>query len=265
MKDYLRAFKAEFLLNLRQSLRYKMSFFSDLIVQFLIYSALLFAGRYTWMTREYGGAVSDSKSLMLVGYVFWSYAILAIGEIGSAIKAEANRGTLEQKCLSVVPLSWLLMAKAFSGVIVSTTFVAMLIGMSMIVFNVSVKITFGAFMAWFIMIIGMYGFGYMMGGIALIVKKLGQLTFLVQIALLFLTGTIMPLKEFPYVFRVIGESLPLTLGMEIARTSIGGTKTVSFESWILLVFISMIYLLIGLSVFHVSQRIARHEGLLGRY
>ncbi len=265
MKEYLRAFDAEFILNLRQTLRYKTSFVVDLIVQFLIYSALMFAGGYTWMTRQYGGTPNESKSLMLIGYVFWSYAVFAINETGSDVRVEANRGTLEQKCLSVVPLSWLLMAKAFSGVLISTTFVALLVGMSKAFFNVGVKVTIGAVLAWAIMLIGMYGFGFIIGGIALIVKKVGQLTFLVQIVLLFLTGTIMPLKSFPYVFQLMGKSLPLTQGMEIAKLSIGGTKPITFEHWVILGMISAVYLSFGLLFFHMSERMARREGLLGRY
>ena len=265
MRDYIYALEAEFILELRQSWKYKTGFFTDLIVQFLIYSALLFAGRYTWMTRQYGGALNESKSLMLLGYVFWSYAILAISQMGNDIRIEANRGTLEQKSLSVVPLSWLFISKAFSGVIVSTVFVSLIIGMSTLFFNVGIKITTGAFCAWAVMLIGMYGFGFIIAGITLVVKKVGQLTFLIQIALLFLTGTFMPLKSFPYVFQLIGKSLPLTLGMEIAKMSIGGTKIIDSERWMMLVFISIIYLVIGLTIFHILECAARQKGLLGKY
>jgi len=265
MKNYIHAFTAEFILDLRQSWRYKTSFFTDLIVQFLIYSALLFAGKYTWMTRQYGGILAESKSLMLVGYVFWSYAVSAINETGNDVRVEANRGTLEQKCLSVVPLWWLLMAKSLSGILISTTFVALLVGMSTIFFNVGVKITTGAFFAWAIMLMGMYGFGFVIGGIALVVKKVGQLVFLIQIVLLFLTGTIMPLKSFPYILQLVGRYLPLTQGMKIAKISIGGTRTISFESWLVLIIISAVYLTFGLLFFHMSERFARKEGLLGRY
>lgn len=265
MRDYLCTLKADVVREVKESWQYRMGLMTDLLVQFLLYVGLLFAGKFTWLTRQYTAGSGESKSLLLIGFIFWSYSIAAISQMGIDIGMEASRGTLEQKFMAVVPPPVLLLGKAVGGIAVSSILVAVMIAVSAILLGVDLNITSAAILALGITLIGMYGIGFIFAGIALVAKRTGQLIFLVQLALLFLSGIFMPLEDMPVAIAVIGQSLPLTRGIDIARRAAGNYLPIRFQDWFMLTIASLACLVIGLISFSVADRQARKKGLLGKY
>jgi len=107
--------------------------------------------------------------------------------------------------------------------------------------------------------------GFIFGGIVLLAKKTGQLIFLVQVALLFLSGTFMPLGDMPLAIVKIGQSIPLTRGIDLARRAAGNDVPISLQDWWMLIMTALSWLAAGLIVFSMADRQARKEGLLGKY
>lgn len=262
---YLRILKAEIVREVKEAWQYRTGFLADLLTQFLLYVGLLFTGKFTWLLREYTMGIGESRGLFLLGYIFWSYSILALSQMGSDIAREATVGTLEQKFMAITPPPLLLMGKAIGGVTISSILAAIMIVASSVLLGVKTAIPAAAFLALGIALAGMYGMGFIFAGIVLLAKKTGQLIFLVQMALLFLSGTFMPLEEMPLVVAEIGRSIPLTRGIDIARRAAGNYVSPGFQDWLMLIAISAIWLVIGLIVFSLADRRARQEGLLGRY
>jgi len=263
--DYIRILNAEIVRELKESWQYRTGFLTDLLVQFLLYVGFLFTGKFTWLIKEYTAGVGESRGLFLLGYLFWSYSIFAISQMGNDIASEATVGTLEQKFMGIVPPPLLLAGKAVGGMTVSSLLAAIIIALSSILLKVNINITTAALLSLGITLIGMYGMGFIFAGIVLLAKKTGQLIFLVQLALLFLSGTFMPLEDMPAAVAVIGRSIPLTKGMDIARRAAGNYLAIGFQDWLMLSIISLGWLAIGLTVFSIADRQARKEGLLGKY
>ena len=264
MTEYLRAVKAEIVREVKESFQYRTALASDLVVLALVYSGLLFSGKFTWIYRQYGGEPGESLSMLLLGYMFWSYSIYALSQMGNDIAREASVGTLEQKFMGVVPLPLLLAAKALGGSIVSSLLVAVLVMLSTVAFRVTLQITISAFLALLVTLVGMYGLGFAIAGLAILVKRTGQLVFLLQILLLFLTGAILPLNSMPLIAVFLGRSLPLTWGIDVARASVAGTGGI-VSRWIWLLLTSAASLAFGLILFSWFCKKAREEGALGRY
>ncbi len=263
--DCLRAMKAEIIREIQESWQYRTSLFTDLAVQILLYSGLLFTGKFSWLPSQYGGQSDGSRSLLLIGFVFWSYAIYALSQMGNDVAKEAAAGTLEQKFMAVVPPPLLLVAKAIGGSIISSVMVLLLIGVSALLFGVYIQLTLAAIISLGITLAGMYGLGFAFAGLAILVKRTGQIIFIIQIALLFLTGTFMPLGDLPPLVASLGRFIPLTWGIDIARRSVGGLEHITVYAWLWLAFTSSICMTFGLVTFFMAYKRARRDGLLGRY
>ncbi len=262
--DYLRAAKAEVARELKESFQYRTALAIDLVVLLLVYSGLLFSGRFTWIYRRYGGKLGDSRGMMLLGYLFWSYSMYALSQMGNDIAREASLGTLEQKFMGVVPIQLLLAAKALGGSVVSSFSVIVLVVISTLFFGVHLEITAIAVLALLITLVGMYGLGFAVAGLAILVKRTGQLVFLLQILLLFLTGTFLPLDVMPAPVAFLGKTIPLTWGIDVSRASVAGTGGIATR-WMWLLLTSTASLAFGLLVFSWFCRKAREDGALGRY
>ncbi|MBO8170247.1 MAG: hypothetical protein H0Z35_13890 [Thermoanaerobacteraceae bacterium] len=90
-------------------------------------------------------------------------------------------------------------------------------------------------------------------------KKLGQLTLIIQIILLFISDTLTKTN-----FGGINKLIPLTVGTDIARKAAVGLK-IEYGEWGLLIMVSLLWLVIGSVVFNFGSRVARQEGGLGSY
>ena len=121
-----------------------------------------------------------------------------------------------------------------------------------------------AVLALLITLVGMYGLGFAVAGLAILVKRTGQLVFLLQILLLFLTGTFLPLDVMPAPVAFLGKTIPLTWGIDVSRASVAGTGGIATR-WMWLLLTSTASLAFGLLVFSWFCRKAREDGALGRY
>lgn len=118
-------------------------------------------------------------------------------------------------------------------------------------------------------VLGLYGFGFMLAALALIFKRVGPVATVLQYILLFITGAIIPLENFPVIIRTIGQTLPLSAGIKAMQMSVIERLPLAaiirdpvFSNLLLS---TVIYVFLGLTAFMVADRFARQKGLLGQY
>jgi ABC-2 type transport system permease protein len=255
---------AEVLREIQETFYYRSNLVGDFVVQVVLFSALIFMGGYSAMGAKYGVARDQTPSLLLLGYLFWNYSIWAISQMGSDVAAEASKGTLEHKFMSVAPPALLLAGKALGGIVTSSIFIVLVLMVIALLFHITIKITFGAFLSLIITLVGMYGLGFVFAGLALYTKKTSRIVSVFQIILLFISGTLTPGESLPGGIKWISMSLPLTQGIHIARLSalhIG----IPALTWLLLLLSSLAYLGMGILVFEQFVRLVRVNGLLAHH
>ena len=106
----LRACWYEFKLAILRTVRYKISFVSDIVVFCVIFFVILFTNAGYSLSLAYNSSESQAKVILLIGYVFWLFSSTALGDSTNVISNEATAGTLETKLLSSVPVPALLFA-----------------------------------------------------------------------------------------------------------------------------------------------------------
>ena len=65
--------------------------------------------------------------------------------------------------------------------------------------------------------VGLFGFGYAIGGLTLVFKQISSVSGLVTNMLLFLNGTLLPVHHFPAWLETIAVFLPTTQGIIVLR------------------------------------------------
>ncbi|ABY91646.1 hypothetical protein JCM16816_04740 [Thermoanaerobacter brockii subsp. lactiethylicus] len=259
MFKYLNIVIAEIRRSLKESFSYKMGLVSDIVVLTLLYAGLIFMDTGS-MLGEYYNNPGNSKTLLLLGYIFWSYSIAAISGVSSEISIEAVKGTLEQKFMAVIPYPFLIAGNIISSLLLSSIVAAVIIAFSNLIIGVSITVNGKVILSLLMTLVGMYGMGLILGGLSLIAKRINQLTLLIQILLLFVTDTLS--KTSPS--SAISCIIPLTVGNDIARKSVSNI-VISYNEWLMLILVSMLWFVVGSAIFGMSSRYARKNGLLGTY
>ncbi|CAM2920591.1 ABC transporter permease [Hathewaya histolytica] len=256
---YLNVMKAEVARGLKESFHYKVGFLTDILIFSLLYFYLIFSGSATYIGIYYENKGS-ARTLLLIGYIFWNFSISSINALSMEISAEAFKGTLEQKFMAIVPFPFLIGGKIISNFIIEFLEISLIIVLSILIAGVGITVNLKMVFSLILTLIGMYGIGLILGGVAIKEKKIGNLVFIINGALFLLCDTVTKTNF----AQGLSKAVPLTTGIDIARKSALGLR-ISMSDWGMLLICSLTWIVIGVFVFNSFTRKAKKEGLLGNY
>lgn len=248
--------------RLRILLAYKMN-----IVTQIVTVALIFIGVCYFI--ENGQLNPAPLASILLGYLVWFYARVVIMSSSEDLMGEAQAGTLEQMYMSPIPASLLLFARMIALLLSTTVMVVIPMAVLALILRIQIPLRWEELAVLAITLLGLFGFTLALSGMALIFKQIDALADLVQNALLFLTGALLPVSRFPEWLTIIAQSLPITQGIIVLRAvtlqqaSLG--QVWANGSLILLCVNSACYLLGGMVIFKCGERVAKMQGSLGHY
>jgi ABC-2 type transport system permease protein len=218
-----------------------------------------------------GGGQLEEEQLTssLLGYLVWYYAVKAIADMSTSLKDEMQAGTLEQMYLSPTDAGLLILGRSLATLF-TTTIIAFFIALGpILLLKIRIPISPAALPVFLVTILGLFGFGFAVGGITLIFKQVASLSDLIQYALVFLNGALLPVDLFPPWLALIARLLPTTQGIIVLRqvaleelTLLQAWQTGTL-AWLLLH--SAVFLAGGWLVFKSCERFAKQRGLLGQY
>ncbi len=216
-----------------------------------------------------GGEFGKGASLLLAaGWLTWMVASDCMGELPYALAEEAQTGTLEQLCITPLPLSVILFVRSlayFLGIGARGLVGALVLSLFIAPLSLSPVIL----VLFFISLVGAYGLGFLFAGLALIFKRIQSVTSLVFSLMIFFTGSLVGLESTGLAFQFLKIMFPLTWGISLMRQVLSGALTVStlFSRGDLLELAvhSVVYLLVGYTFFTWCYAYARRKGTLGHY
>ena len=205
----------------------------------------------------------------LLGYVAWFFVNQVLGNIGQGIRGAATAGTLEQMCLSPAPLGFILIGRTVANLMITIIFVAVFSAILKLTLGVGVPMSLAGIPICLLIALGVYGFGYLIGGMVLIYKQMESLTNLVSNGMLFLNGTMLPVALMPPWLAAIARALPSTQGVIVLRKILLEGQTLGAAwadgSLVWLLIHSVLLLTGGIAVFTWCERVAKQNGSLGQY
>jgi ABC-2 type transport system permease protein len=241
---------------------YKFSLLIQLLGIGMIFTGIMFfVGQ-----GEFDQATLASSFL---GFIITFYAMETLSNMSYALTAEAQAGTLEQIYMSPAPSSLVILGRSFSSLISATLQLVIIATILLISFQISLPFRWEIIPILFITMLGLLGFGYVIGGMTLIFKQVGPFANILQNMLLFVNGTFLPVEYMPTWLKTFAELLPSTQGIVVMRrVAIDGASLADVWADGSLVFLlahSVLFLIFGLFIFGYCERIARRQGTLGQY
>lgn len=258
--------KAEVKRSLLMLTRYKIHTITNFIVVYMLFMGIFYGIKFLSPGNQIFGA---SAGGMIVGYIMWVYVLQGL-DVGYSLANEATLGILEQIYMSPVGPLFILFSKAVANAIEGLFFYIPLLILLPLSTNIKLNIPFIPIIIVFILtLMGIYGFGYIFGGLNLIYKKLGPIQQILQFVFLLFAGVLVPIENLPRGLQVFAYSLPLTQGIRCMRMLM--VDNLSFMAIVQsgeitkLILNSGIYLLVGMISYLIADRFVRSRGGLAQY
>ncbi|MEW6605974.1 MAG: ABC transporter permease [bacterium] len=266
MIDLFFLLKEEIKRNIIMRKRYAIEYIAGLILMYGVFIGM-FAG------LSHIKMLSDEKigPYLMIGYLMWQiFGWVTIEGIADELGDESILGTIQQIYISSFKIMDVLLCRTLAKFILgSGELMIMLLaiflttGEFLYITRISVIIPF------VLTLMGLYGFGLSLAGLNLVFKRVRNITEIITWALFFLAGVMIPLEFFPPIIQFIGKTLPLTQGIEVLRTMIIEQKSLIFTlhqgDLFLLMINSGVYLLLGIYIFKIAEKIALRRGIIGYF
>ncbi len=233
---------------------YRFGVFFDLLLYLGLYCYLLFSGSGYTLVEQYSGGV-DAKTLVLSGYLLWVLTSSVFQTAISDIQMENIKGTLQKKFMAVVPFQWLLFCMALSNVVVQLVIIAIIFIASIIITG-SVPITLAGVILGAISLVGMYGMSLIVGAIVLEKKRIGQLSLLINIFLLYAGNVITIAFNGPII-----KLIPLSFANDLIRLNFVGAK-VNITEYVIFLAVNIFWCVIGVVIMNNAIKKAKDKGTL---
>jgi len=246
----------KFLIELK---RYPLNTLSGFVTLYLVF-LLLFAGaRYAQGLGV--NLFGEGLEGLVVGYLVWTFAIVAYSDLSWELMREAQQGTLEQLYMCPLGFRFVSLAWIASSFLTSLILVSALLGLMMATTGRVLRLPLGSLLPLVLLTLApVYGVGLAMAGLALVYKRIQALFQILQfvfVALVALPGD-----------AGWGKVLPLALGTRLlGRVMVDGDRLTSLPltDLLLLVGTAVVYLSLGILAFRVLEGVAKDRGLLAHY
>ncbi|UPM44730.1 ABC transporter permease [Halocatena salina] len=209
-----------------------------------------------------GQAINDSIEGLIVGYFLWTLSVGAYAGIAKDIQSEANWGTLERHYITPFGFGPVIFAKAVA-ILFRTFLTSFLVLIAMLLLtgtNLNLHLLTIITVA-ILTIASALGFGFAMGGLSVLYKRISNITNILQFAFIGLISA--PVFDLWWT-----KFLPLAQGSSLLQRAMkNGVRVWEFPPLELAILLgsAVFYLGIGYVVLIFATRRSRHLGVLGDY
>ncbi len=259
--------------------RYWFRTITGLIIGYGMFMILIAGFFYSQPAIEKGLSQLDDPTRAtnyILGFIIGLFAFGVVGMFTQGIQEMAQTGVLEQLCMSPYGLVTNFLARTVVASI-STIFYSSIL-VYMVVISVGGRLHFDPLAVVVLLtlsFINLIGFGFMIGGLVLVFKQVGQLTIVVRMVLfglaLFAREELLNQGWF---ISILVHSLPITdAAICLKYVLVRGQMNANGEfvsvflhpSFYWLVVNCILWTSIGISLFKVMENWSRKKGTLGTY
>lgn len=221
-------------------------------------------GRVDWSLDPY------QTTWIFLGYVAFTFYYLQTAKLFWRLLGEIQTGTLEQVYLSPLP-SWLIAAAGRVAAAVVETFfvVAAVFLVTDLVVDLEIHWRLDGLLSLLFLVVGAVGYSLVIGGLALVWKRIELINDALYMALFLFGGLLLPLDRMPDWVAAIARLLPITHAAQSLRNVLLDGRSFSTlhgdGGLIWLTATAVAWLIAGALAFHLGERIAKRQGTLSRY
>ncbi|MGF1523519.1 MAG: ABC transporter permease [Leptolyngbyaceae cyanobacterium] len=243
-----------------QFIRYPAEVIAGLIITTSVFYGLFLSAKYM-VGPDF--AFGDRLDAVVVGYVLWTLTLYIINDIAIGLQSEAQTGTLEQVFLSPFGAPRVFLARAFASLVLRLT---LIVGVVAILTGITgSRLSFPPTLIFPLLSLVMAGYGlaFIMGGCALVFKRVQQVLGVFQFVLLFLLAA--PVEEWTGPMQYLRHLLPMLPSTGLLRDLMARNIGLDLPTFALALLNGLAYLGLGLLVFRWAEKVAKRKGSLSGY
>ena len=255
---YFFIFKGELRRTIEEAKNYRLQTISNVVS-----TAIFFLGFSFAVPPDMRG----SNLFLLISMLLWYFSLEIINQMSHYILEEKYFGTIEKIFLSPFGPVIVLSFRALSSLILSSGIViVMFFGLSLAIGISPFAITLPMLATCLVTLAGLYGFGLMLAGLTIINSRTSSISSIVTYILLFISGMLIPLQEFPPILGAIARFFPLTNGIEMLRTitseNLDVISVLLHPNSIFGIAYSVLSIVAGFVIFRSAVRRAKTKGII---
>jgi ABC-2 type transport system permease protein len=221
-------------------------------------------------------SVSDTKvdteylmTFLMVGALIWSYLSVLFDVLSETVSWERWEGTIEYTFMSPASRVTHLLGMGFYAVIYGIAQIAIMFGVVSLFFELDLSQAnyWGALLMLSVCSVSLVGFGIVAAVLPLLSPEKGQqVSYIVSSLLLLVSGVYYPVDVLPGWMQAISVVSPVTYALEGLRQALqegAGVAELWGSIWPLLI-MGVVFIPLGLYVFHLGERYAKKTGKLKR-
>lgn len=248
-------------------LAFSMTFFSIIFNLFyLVLFGSMFGSTDLPALSPYGG---NFISYILVGSIGWGFLWSIMSATSSSLTAEMMVGTLESILLTSTKMFTMMLSYSLFGCFFGLISIGILVLVGYFLFGITVFATANVYTLIIFVLSAtmMMGFGLIFGGLTVWLKNIGDTLPLLQNIAMFFCGVYFPISVLPGFMRPIANYMPFYYSIEGLRKSlIPSTPTSDMLFYVLvLLFLSILFMVLGIVVLHRGLIKAKKDGSLSFY
>ncbi|MCS7138528.1 MAG: ABC transporter permease [Crenarchaeota archaeon] len=246
------------------------------LAPFIFQGHALVGGRFSEFFEELAGS-GDFVTFAIIGSSLYAYVMSALWGMGLSLRREQWGGTLEAILISPCNKFSVLFGKALSDSILTSFYAIVQFALASMFFGATVRLEniFYVVLVVLLMILALYGIGFVLSGVILMYKEPGALLNFVDTLIYTICPVNYPLKALMlflggagYYIVMVSIFFPLTPTLEILRTLL----LPSFKPYInialaasYLIVATIVFLTIGMLLFNFVEKKIREKGGIEAY
>ncbi len=227
-----------------QFIRYPFEAIGAVFITTSFFYALFLGAQYMAGPASQFGSRLDS---VVIGYVLWTLVTFILTDIALNLQFETQTGTLEQVFMARYRTPVIFLARALASL---TLRITLTLGILLVIMGLTgtwLKFPPELVLPLATVLLCAYGIAFIVGGLAMLFKRIQQLLVIFQFGLLFLLAT--PTEEWPAGVQLLGQFLPMTAGAGLLRDLMGREIALDYSRLGLALLVGMGYFALGLSLF----------------
>ena len=278
LKALLYTAKKEILVNLRYPLWVVFWAIMPIfwLAPFIFQGHALVGGRFSESFGELAGSM-DFITFAIIGSSLYAYVMSALWGIGLSLRREQWGGTLEMLLISPCNKFSILFGKALSDSFLTSFYAIVQFVLASLLFGASIRFEnmFFAVLIVVLMVLSLYGIGFVLSGVILMYKEPGALLNFIDTLIYTICPVNYPLRTLilflggvGYYITMVSIVFPLTPALEAVRTLLLPSFNPYFSIAVAVLYLiaaTVVFLVIGMLLFNFVEKKIRKKGGMEAY
>ena len=260
--------------QLRHLIRYPGEMVFVFLIPYLLTGLVIAMGTSVAGPQAFSNFAAQTGSnlnpfiFLIIGAGVWMVSWVVMEGIGTLLREEQMKGTLEQNFLAPINRFLLLVGTALSQIVITSLLFAGVVGVSVLL--IAPQGALGLIVSYGILMIGLiplFGIGFVFAALVVRFKEPYAFTQTANVLFGVLTGTFYNITFLPVWVRTISGAIPQTIVIQDMRLSIDSINNLigGYGSILILLTMAVIYPTLGYYFFKQFERRAKVTGDLSKF